>query len=61
MRQALKYIWIFACFLFLHWVAETTAVAWTDCIIHFLLMGYLIKDDVLELWHEVMCEEAEEV
>lgn len=54
MRQIIKCIWISACFLFLHYVAETTDVTWTDCVIHFLLMGYLIKDDVAKAWHEVL-------
>lgn len=57
MKKYGRWIWMFACLTFLYCVSEATEVTKVDCVIYFLLMGYIIKDVVLELWHEVICEE----
>ncbi len=57
MKKYGRWIWMLACLTFLYCVGDATEVTKVDCIIYFLLMGYIIKDVVLEFWNEVIYEE----
>ena len=54
-----KYIWKFALTLFIYCVSQYIVYpTWFDGVIYFVLMGILVKDDVLKIWREVICEEV---
>ena len=53
----LKFLWKCLCFAFLYWVTDTTEVTTADGIIYLLLMVYLVKDEVMKAWNEIMYEE----
>ena len=55
-----KFLWLGFCFALLYWrvdtVAEVTAV---DGILYTILMIYLVKDEFIKAWKEIVCEEVE--
>ena len=57
MKKHLRWLWQIAWLTFIYGVAVTTDVSAADCIIYLLLMCYIVKDSVLELWQEVFEEE----
>ena len=57
MKKHLRWLWQVAWLTFIYGVAVTTEITKVDCIVYLLLMGYIVKDAVLELWHEVIEED----
>ena len=54
-----KYILKFSLLLFIYCIGQSiTAATAFDCMVYFLLMGILIKDEIKKLWYMAIGEEV---
>ena len=55
-----KILWLGFCFALLYWRVDTSAeVTMLDGVLYTLLMVYLVKDEFIKAWNQIMCEEVE--
>ena len=55
-----KFLWLGFCFALLYWRVDTVAeVTAAEGILYTILMIYLVKDEFIKAWKEIVCEEVE--